>query len=101
MAHQQTIMIPQTEADLLNLIAKRVTEAMTSVIQLAETPEQAFVFASMGHTSALGCLAGAYANFAGLDLNEVDPVDVAETILRLGRETKARSAPSAETSDGR
>lgn len=77
------------DRDLVALIAKRVGDAMTSVMQLAEDDRQAFVLATAGLAIAMGVAAGAYAVRQKVDAASVDHIALAEAILVRMREERA------------
>ncbi len=72
--------------DLMNLARDRAGQAIRDAAALADTKEQAFHIALAGVTGALGNAAGAFAQWRGIPLEEVDAVAIAENILQMMKE---------------
>ena len=82
-----TIPYTQIDADLVKLAQQRTGEAIRSVVQLADTPGQAFQIALGAMSTAIASAAGTYAAFKGLDPTKVDNLELAIAIIHLLRET--------------
>ena len=79
----------QLDKDLHNLVCKRIGEAVDSVAQLAETPEQRAMIVIAAFSHCAGMAGGAViATSNGLD-NDADPFNVAIGILEAARDEAA------------
>jgi hypothetical protein len=80
-------MVHDTETrDLMALVAKRQSEAVQSVAQLARDPAQAFAVYQTAATVALGAACGAYGAWKGRKVQ--DPIEFAEVILQMMKEAR-------------
>ncbi len=76
--------------DLGDHLSQRVGACFEQTLALLDgDPEQQFVVAIIGLGAAFGFTAGVYAAMAGRP-RDVDPLDLAETILAFMREGRAR-----------
>ena len=76
--------------DLGDHLSQRVSACFMQTLALLDgNPEQQFVVATMGLGAAFGFTAGVYAAMTGKPL-DVDPLDLAETILAFMREGRER-----------
>jgi ribosomal protein S12 methylthiotransferase accessory factor YcaO len=77
----------QIDKDLHSLVRERVSEAITSVVQLANSPAQAYLIAVTAGNVAVGMWAGAMAAHHGAEVAGMKPADMLEAFAAVMRET--------------
>lgn len=77
----------EVERDLCNIARQRVADAINSVIQLADTKEQAFIITLHAMSQAVAMCAGTYsAAYVGC---KEDPFDMAKVVLDIAKDAAA------------
>jgi len=71
----------QVDRDLTSLVGNRVSEAIKSVVQLADTPGQAYIITQFAASVALADAAGAFAAWQGMGKEEVNPIKLGHAVL--------------------
>ena len=77
--------------DLGNHLQTRVADCFRQTIALVEgDPTRQFVISTFGLGAAIGFASGAYAAMVGADPETMDPLELAEVIIKMMRENGGR-----------
>ncbi len=68
--------------DLADLASRRVAQALESVVQLTDTPQEAFSVALLAHSAVAGIMAAQYCHMTRTPGDKVDPTELAIAILQ-------------------
>ncbi len=82
----KTIPYGEIERDLCSIARARVSDAVNSALQLADTKETKFLITIQAMAQAVAMCAGAYSSvYVG---RQEDPFEVAKIVLQLAQEAK-------------